>query len=294
MQAIKKKFEQPKKTLKRGEKEAISLIRRRRLKTAFNILSVSAICLLIVCSLYLWRNGTIVKWTNTSEQKIEKLLVDAGLVVETIEVVGESVSNADDILSAARVIEGEALLSLNIEDTVGRIESLTWIKEAAIRRDFSGNVIINVEEHNPAALWQVDNKLWIVSDEGIQITDQQLVNFAHLPMISGIGAERELEALISAISSNEVLFERVETATWVGGRRWDLILKNGVKIMMPETELAEAWQNLSDLNGKEQLLARNILAVDFRVKDKTVVRLTPEEANRRRLLAKTSGKGEEI
>ena len=74
----------------------------------------------------------------------------------------------------------------------------------------------------------------------------------------------------------------------------DLILKNGIKIMLPEQDVAFAWQNLTAFVREEQLLARNILAVDFRVKDKTVVRLTPEEAERRRLLAKTSGKGEEI
>lgn len=294
MRAIKDNFNRPKKGLKRGEKEAISLVRRRRLRTALNILYVSTICLVIISSLYLWRNGTIEVWTNAAEEKIGMLLVDAGLVVETIDVVGERVAFEQNILTASEIHIGDALLSLDIGETVERIEQLTWIKEAAIRRDFSGDVIINVREHKPAALWQVDNKLWVVSDEGVQITDQQLEYFAHLPMISGVGAEKQLEDLLHAISSNEGLFERVETATWVGGRRWDLILKNGIKIMMPETELAKAWQNLSELEQSEQLLARNILAVDFRVKDKTVVRLTPEEADRRRLLAKTSGKGEEI
>ncbi len=294
MRAIKDNFNRSKKGLKRGEKEAISLVRRRRLRTALNILSVSAICLAIISSLYLWRNGTIELWTDAAEEKIGKLLVDAGLVVETIDIVGERVASEQNILAASEIYIGDALLSLDIGETVERIEQLTWIKEAAIRRDFSGDVIINVREHRPAALWQIDNKLWVVSDEGVQITDQQLEYFAHLPMISGIGAEKQLENLLRAISSNEVLFERVETATWVGGRRWDLILKNGIKIMMPEIELAQAWQNLSELEQSEQLLARNILAVDFRVKDKTVVRLTPEEADRRRLLAKTSGKGEEI
>jgi cell division protein FtsQ len=294
LRAIKDNFNRSKNDLKRGEKEAISLVRRRRLRTALNIFSVTTICLVIISSLYLWRNGTFTSWTNEGKDRIGKLLVDAGLVVETIDVIGEQVAFEQSILAASEINIGDALLSLDIGATVERIEQLPWIKEAAIRRDFSGDVVINVREHKPAALWQVDNKLWVVSDEGVQITDQQLEYFANLPMISGIGAEKQLEALIDAISSNEDLFESVETATWVGGRRWDIILKNGIKIMMPETELAQAWQNLSELEQSEQLLARNILAVDFRVKDKTVVRLTPEEANRRRLLAKTSGKGEEI
>ncbi len=194
----------------------------------------------------------------------------------------------------SEVRNGDALLSMNISEIINRIEQLEWIEGATVRRDFSGDVIISVQEHQPAAIWQVDNKLWIVSDKGVRITDQNLEHFADLPMISGIGAEKELQGLIEAVSSNQTMFERVETATWVGERRWDLILKNGIKIMMPEIDLTQAWLNLSELGQEDQLLARNILAIDFRVKDKTVVRLTPEEASRRRLLAKTSGKGKEI
>ena len=73
-----------------------------------------------------------------------------------------------------------------------------------------------------------------------------------------------------------------------------MILKNGIKILLPEQEIITAWESLVAFEQNEKLLARNILAVDFRIKDKTVVRLTPEEAARRRLIAKTSGKGEEI
>ena len=64
--------------------------------------------------------------------------------------------------------------------------------------------------------------------------------------------------------------------------------------MLPELEMADAWSELFELNQSEKLLSKNILAVDFRVKGKTVVRLTPEEADRRRLMAKTSGKGKDI
>ncbi len=294
MRAIMGNMREKKGTMKRGEKEAISLRRRRIMKTVISVASVTTVCVAIISSIYLWRSGSVATWVNTSETKIEQTLVDAGLVVENIEVVGEEFVRKADILRAANIEYGNALLSLDINEIITRLEQLAWIKNATVRRDFSGDVTITVVEHHPAAIWQVENKLWIVSDEGVQITDQKLEYFADLPMISGFGAEKQLEELIGAVSVNQSLFERVETATWVGGRRWDLILKNGIKIMMPEKNLVQAWQNLSELEQSEQLLARNVLAIDFRVKDKTVVRLTPEEAERRRLLAKTSGKGEEI
>lgn len=279
---------------KRGEKEAISLRRRRIIKSATRAVTATGICFSIILSIYLWRSGMISVWLGTAEGKVQKTLVNAGLVVDVVKVAGVKYVSEKQVLDAANIAIGDALLTQDIDAIIERIEQLKWIKKATLRREFSGEILIRVYEHQPAALWQVDNKLWVVSDEGIQIDDENLGNFAQLPMISGVGAEKELGQLIAAVSSNTDLFDRVETASWVGGRRWDLFLKNGIKIMLPEEGLAEAWQNLSDFEKQEQLLARNILAVDFRIKDKTVVRLTPEEAERRRLLAKTSGKGEKI
>lgn len=294
MRAVRDIKPSKKHTAKRGEKEAISLMRRRKIKSVMSVISALSICAGVIGAIYLWRSGTVVDWINDAEGKVSETLVDAGLVVEDIDIAGEKVVSEDVIIDAAQIKMGEALLAVDIGGMIERIEQLKWVNKAAVRREFSGGIVINVLEHQPAALWQVDNKLWIVSDEGIRIDDENLEYFTHLPMISGIGAEVELEKLLAAVSTNMDLFDRVETASWVGGRRWDIYLKNGIKIMLPEEELAIAWQSLAEFEQQEQLLARNILAVDFRVKNKTVVRLTPEEAARRRLLAKTSGKGESI
>ena len=64
--------------------------------------------------------------------------------------------------------------------------------------------------------------------------------------------------------------------------------------MLPEEGIELVWESLSNFEQEEQLLARNILAVDFRIKDKTVIRLTREESSRRQLLAKTNGDGKDI
>jgi len=258
-------------TAKRGEKEAIRLLRRRKIKSVMSVVSALSICAGVIGAIYMWRSGTVVGWINDAEGKVSETLVDAGLVVEAINIVGEKIVSEDMIIDAAQIDIGEALLAVDIGSVIERIEQLKWINKAAVRREFSGAIVINILEHQPAALWQVDNKLWIVSDEGIQIEDENLEYFTHLPMISGVGAEAELEKLLAAVSTNKNLFERVETASWVGGRRWDVYLKNGIKIMLPEDAIATAWQDLAEFEQQEQLLARNILAVDFRVKDKTVV-----------------------
>jgi len=294
MRAVRDDVKYNKPSGRRGEQEAKNLKRRRLLNSVLRGLSVTAVCLVVILSLYLWRSGQITTWINSAENKVEDSLVDAGITVDQIIIEGAFQTPKEVIYEASGVTIGEPLLATNINAIKDQVEQLTWIKVATISRRLPDGVLISVEEHRPAALWQLDNKLWVLSDEGVRITDLGLEAFADLPMISGIGADQALERLLNAVSQNIDLFNRVETASWIGGRRWDLILKNGIKIMLPEEDMNEAWQNLIEFERDEKLLARNILAVDFRIKDKTVVRLTPEEAARRRLIAKTSGKEEEI
>jgi cell division protein FtsQ len=294
MRAVKDKVIDPKTPSRRGELEAISLRRRRLINSVVRGVSVMGICLAVVTSLYLWRSGQFEVWLNSAENQVEDGLVNAGLTVDKIIIEGELQTLEEEIEEASGVNIGEPLLTTNIKAIKDQVEQLSWVKTAKVTRRLPDGVLINVLEHVPAALWQVDNKLWVLSDEGVQITDHKLEYFADLPMISGAGADQHLEDLLLVVTKNNELFNRVETASWIGGRRWDLILKNGIKIMLPEQEIITAWQSLVEFERLEKLLARNILAVDFRIKDKTVVRLTPEEAARRRLMAKTSGKGEEI
>ena len=283
-----------KKIVKRGQIETISLLRRRRMKLIIRVISIICICMALLGAMFFWRSGVATKFINDFGSKVERVLVDSGLIVENISIVGTKIIPKDIIIEVAQINIGEGLLRVDISSIVKRIKQLKWVNKATIRRDFSGKIIIDILEHEPAALWQVDNKLWIVSDEGIKIDDQNLAYFSNLPMISGKGAEAELKKLLAAVSINMAMFNRVETASWVGERRWDIYLKNGIKIMLPEEGISLVWQNLVEFEQEERLLARNILAVDFRIKDKTIIRLTRKEASRRRLLAKTNGKGENI
>ncbi|MDG1707292.1 MAG: FtsQ-type POTRA domain-containing protein [Emcibacteraceae bacterium] len=294
MRAIKDNKSDKKTPARRGEQEAISLRRRRLVKSIVRGVSVMGVCVALVTSLYLWRSGQFESWLNSAENKVGDGLVNAGLTVDRIIIEGELQTPEAEIEEASGIEVGVPLLSTNIQAIKDQVEQLSWVKTAIVTRRLPDGVLINVLEHVPAALWQVENKLWVLSDEGVQITDQRLEYFADLPMISGAGADLYLEALLLVVSKNNELFSRVETASWIGGRRWDLILKNGIKIMLPEQDISIAWESLVEFERTEKLLARNVLAVDFRIKDKTVVRLTPEEAARRRLMAKTSGKGEEI
>jgi cell division protein FtsQ len=64
----------------------------------------------------------------------------------------------------------------------------------------------------------------------------------------------------------------VRSAVWVGGRRWNLRLDDGIDIRLPEENAQSAWTRLATLERDQRVLSRDIIAIDLRIRDRLVVR----------------------
>jgi cell division protein FtsQ len=78
------------------------------------------------------------------------------------------------------------------------------------------------------------------------------------------------------------LYQRVNAATRIGGRRWDLHLSNGVVIRLPESDIGGALHHLAEQEAKQPVLDRDIVAVDLRLPDRLVIQTSAAAAQRRR------------
>src|SRR6266540_4233896 len=81
---------------------------------------------------------------------------------------------------------------------------------------------------------------------------------------------------ITGITS--LLFLDVEQ---VGERRWNLRLKNGIDVRLPESDVAPALERLVALDREKNLITRDIVAIDLRLADRVTVRLTDAAAQAR-------------
>jgi len=75
--------------------------------------------------------------------------------------------------------------------------------------------------------------------------------------------------------------DSVRASIYVAERRWNLKLKNGVDVRLPETNLEGALATLARLDREKNLLSRDITAVDLRLADRLTVRLSDAVAQAR-------------
>src|SRR5881275_1545515 len=79
-------------------------------------------------------------------------------------------------------------------------------------------------------------------------------------------------------------------APFVGERRWNLRLKDGLDIRLPENDVGNALAALSKLDKDDRLFSRDIVAIDVRLPDRLTVQLSEDAAKAREELFKDKKK----
>jgi cell division protein FtsQ len=114
--------------------------------------------------------------------------------------------------------------------------------------------------------------------------------FAGLPLVVGNGAAQAAVDFLARLGRFPAIAKQVEASVLVADRRWNLYLKNGVEVLLPEYEPERALQTLVDLDRDKRLLARDIVEVDLRLSDRVTVRLSDAAAAAREEAVKQAEK----
>jgi cell division protein FtsQ len=78
------------------------------------------------------------------------------LAIEQIDVKGNAQLTPAEVIAAAQVGEGDAMVWLDPDQVATRLEASPWIRTATVTRDWPRTLVIEVTERMPAAWVQVD------------------------------------------------------------------------------------------------------------------------------------------
>ena len=214
----------------------------------------------------------------------------AGFGISTVSITGRKQLSEDEILAAAGVTGRTSLLFLDVEATRRQLESAPWVIQATVRKLYPGHLEISVEERAPYALWQKAGKVLLIAADGTVLGPYGERPAGALPLVVGPGAAGKAQEFLTLIDRYPVLREQLRAAVLVAERRWNLRLKNGLEVRLPESEIPRALDTLVALDGEKKLLSRDISAIDLRLPDRVTVRLSDEAAERREQLEKEKKK----
>ncbi len=217
----------------------------------------------------------IQNWTNT-------VIRTTGLTVREIYVVGRNEVDRSAVLRALAIKRGDSMFSVDPASARQRLVALGWIKNAKVYRRFPDIVEVHLEERRPLAIWQRKGRLVLIDRNGVAIIRKGLERFRDLPIVLGKEAPRHAAELVDMLRMQPQLYAKVDAAVRVGDRRWNIKLKNGIEVNLPEKGPKERWNKLAKLVAEHGLFERDIKVIDMRLPDRLVVRMAPTAATKRR------------
>jgi len=197
------------------------------------------------------------------------------LRVQQIVINGRANTPDDQLRAALGVSVGDPILDFSVSRARDRIESLAWVAHVTVERRLPGTVVVDLQERRPFAIWQEDHKFLLIDRNGEVVTNEAVEQFSKLPLVVGTGAPAHTAELLDDLSKVADIADRVEAAVRVGKRRWNLRLKNGITVMLPEEHQDLALAKLHELQQSLALLDRPLIFVDLRLRDHMTVRPRP-------------------
>lgn len=205
----------------------------------------------------------------------------AGFAIEDVRVSGNQHTSEIDILQLLGLDGTTSLLALDIDAARQSLSELAWVEAAEVRKIYPRTVEVMLRERQAFGIWQHGSELSLIEKNGSVIAPLRDNKFASLPLFVGRDAERAAASIETEFASWPAITPQIKAYVRVASRRWDVHLDNGVVIKLPETGMTEAMDRLGRLEAEQQVLERDIAAIDLRLPDRIAIRLTPEAQERR-------------
>jgi cell division protein FtsQ len=232
------------------------------------------------------KGGHVVELTSALSDTRNAIANSAGFRITAVAINGRKQLTQDEVLATGGVTGRSSLLFLDAEAVRDKLKTNPWIAEATVLKLYPGHLQIDIVERSAFALWQQDGRLSVISDDGAVLEPYLSRRFIPLPLVVGKGAETRARDFLALLARYPQVHALTKAAIFVGERRWNLRLKDGLDIRLPENDVGNALAALSTLDKEDRLFSRDIVAIDMRLPDRLTVQLSDDAAKAREDLFK--------
>jgi cell division protein FtsQ len=227
-------------------------------------------------------------WYATDEQKVQALMDQVAEIRREIEDRPEFRINILSIAGAGPVVTEEvratlgldlplSSFDLDLEELRARVEALPAVASASVRNAGSGTLSVEITEREPALIWQSRAGTVLIDAEGNFVAALATrPPDAPLPMIAGEAADQAVDEALVLLDAARPLGERLRGLVRVGERRWDVVLRDGPRILLPAEASRAALDRVLLLHDVQEILDRDLVRIDLRNPDRMTVQLTPD------------------
>lgn len=203
--------------------------------------------------------------------KLHQLGAEVGLKLRHIQVRGRSHIEKKTLLDTLDLQLDTPIFSVDLHALHRRVSDIGWVRNVVIERRLPGTIYIILEERVPVALMQNNSTHQLIDATGAIIDGADPRDFTHLKVVAGDNAAANAAPILAALRTEPELFSEVWAISFQSKRRWDVHLKNGMEIRLPETDPISAWSRLAVIDREKSITNRDLGVIDMRLPKQVIV-----------------------
>lgn len=243
---------------------------RRLLRVGLPVLVVAGLC-----AGYLADEGRRVALTDQVAEIRRQIETRPEFMVRLMAIDGASESVQADIHEIFPYDLPASSFDLDLPAIRTMLEELPAVAQANVRIRQGGVLAVEIAERQPVALWRTRDGIDVVDIEGESIASvASRAARPDLPVMTGDGAAAHVAQALDILQAARPLGQDIRGLVRMGERRWDLVLHDGKRILLPEDEPVRALERVIVLNAAHDMLDRDLVAIDMRIGARPTVRLS--------------------
>ncbi|MGB1213524.1 MAG: cell division protein FtsQ/DivIB [Pikeienuella sp.] len=199
--------------------------------------------------------------------------------IRRVAVIGADGPVAEEITRRLTPMIGASSLKVQANTLRDDIADIGWVKAARVRLIAPKTLEATVSLREPAVLWRMDGQLSLLDRTGalIALVESRL-DFPDLPLVAGLGADRPpvLAEALDIFASASRAASRIRGLVRIGERRWDVVVDDGPRILLPAKGAVDAMGYLAALEAGESVLGKDLKRIDLRLRGRPTLRLGPD------------------
>ena len=138
------------------------------------------------------------------------------------------------------------------------------IKKFIITKTSQNLLTIKIEEKNIIGLTKIKNNNYLIDEFNNLIEEKITPKLFHLPFFNGKNSYKNANVILSLIRKSDVSINYI-SFSFIDNRRWNINLNNGVKILLPETNIIDTLKLLKKIDSEHNILKGNFIEIDLRI-----------------------------
>ncbi|MEP6091522.1 MAG: FtsQ-type POTRA domain-containing protein [Erythrobacter sp.] len=201
-----------------------------------------------------------------AERQVALLASDAGFEVKHVRVTGTDRMDEQQIYARALAQKDRPMPAVELEALREELRELPWVKDARVSVQLPSTLAIDIVERKPHAVLEKPDRLMLIDAAGVELEPVAKDQTGDKMRISGPGAAKQVAPLETLLASVPALVPQLESAEWVGNRRWNLSFKSGQVLALPEgaETSANALIKFARMDGQNRLIGGQVATFDMR------------------------------